>query len=47
MCVLYSCYRSLCALANEESGGCVYLGVASNGTVHGIPLERNEVSPNH
>ncbi|XP_019856633.1 PREDICTED: uncharacterized protein LOC109585120 [Amphimedon queenslandica] len=32
--------RSLCALANDETGGCVYLGVASNGIVHGIPLER-------
>ena len=39
--------RSLCALANDEAGGCVYVGVASNGVVHGIPLERIQVINNY
>lgn len=39
----YVIYRSLCAIANEEQGGSIYIGVREDGSIQGIKLKRTAV----
>ena len=36
-------YRSLCGIANTETGGDIYIGVLEDGRVKGVGLTRAEV----